>query len=136
MPLPFRLPFQRQKKPIDTQDLDGSTTANPPSPTLTKLHFADDIDSTDWYTEVPQDYHQGPEPPLLSLTRSKSNAQKSISPPVRLWQWGKRWDESVTTLIGDNDHWRLNDATWDEKIDTTPRLRAVRARMNEEQIDY
>jgi hypothetical protein len=72
----------------------------------------------------------------VSPTRSNSSPPKTLSPSGRIWQWGKRWDESVTTLIGDNEHWKLNDTTSDETVDTTPRLRALRAKMAEEQIDY
>jgi hypothetical protein len=138
-PLPLKFPFQRQKQ-LTQHPNDSASTATLASLTsaATKLHFTEDTDS--YFVPVkdkPTHHRRGSEPtPQSSLTRSNSSPPKTLSPPIRLWQWGRRWDESLTTLIGDNDHWKLNDTTSDDKIDTTPRLRALRAKMAEEHIDY
>ena len=142
-PPPLCLPFQRQRqKQLTQHPNDSASTATLTSYTsaATKLHFTEDNES--YFVplkEKPKHNRRGSEPTPQSqspLARSFSSPLKTLSPPIRLWQWGKRWDESVTTLIGDNDHWKLNDTTSDEKVDTTPRLRALRAKMAEEQIDY
>jgi len=132
--------FQRNKsKQLTQHPNDSASTATLTSYTsaATKLHFTEDTDS--YYVPVkdkPKHNRRGSEPIPQPLTRSNSSPPKTVSPPIRLWQWGKRFDESVTTLVGENDHWKLNDTTSDEKVDTTSRLRALRARMAEEHIDY
>jgi hypothetical protein len=139
-PPPLCFPFQRQKQ-LTQHPNDSASTATLTSFTSagTKLHFTEDTES--YYIpakdDKPKHHRRGSEPTPQALTRSNSSPPKTLSPPVRLWQWGKRFDESVTTLIGgDNEHWKLNDMTSDERVDTTPRLRALRAKMAEENIDY
>ena len=88
----------------------------------TKLNFTEDLES--YYIPVkdrPKHHRKGSQPtPQSSLTRFKLSLPKALSPPAPLWQWDKRWDESVTTLINDDDPWKLNDTTSDEKVDTAP----------------
>lgn len=139
-PPPLCLPFQRQRqKQLTQHPNDSASTATLTSLTsaATKLHFTEDNDS--YYVPVkekPTHHRRGSEPTPQPISRSNSSPPKTLSPPIRLWQWGKRWDESVTTLIGENDHWKLNDTTSNEKVDSTYRLRALRTKMAEEHIDY
>lgn len=132
-------PFQRVKELSLTQHPNDSmaSTATLTSFTTaaTKLHFTEDSES----------YFRSASPaPLNSPLNSPGSTEKAKS-PTRLWGWGRRntGNSSSTTLVSteesSTDQWKLDAiaaAPSTVKVDTTPRLAALRQKMLEEQIDY